>query len=94
MFASLDGPTKRYLVITTLTDNRETQISLEGYETEVTRIKTLPTLERIQSLLRSLCVEQALLDAQLTSRLFKLRYQPETQLIDTTLWQEVHVDCK
>jgi hypothetical protein len=93
MFASLDGPTKRYFIVTTLNGYREAQISLEDYETEVARIKTLPTLKRIQSFLYTLCAEQSSSTTQLTARLFKLRYQPKTQEVDTILWKEVDVEC-
>jgi hypothetical protein len=48
MFASLDGPATRYLIITSTNGAGLKEVNLESYETEVTRIKTNPSTERIE----------------------------------------------
>jgi hypothetical protein len=93
MFASLDGPATRYLTITYSRGEEIINVDLDDYETEVARIKTNPSNERIQNFLQKLCQTYEPKAKQLSSTLYKLNYDPIVQKAAPVIWKELTIDC-
>jgi hypothetical protein len=98
MFASLDGPSTRYVLISASTGNTEYELDLNNdvfgkYENDVRKITVFPRKTFIESLLRKLCLHENLSATSLTARLAKMAYTPSTQRVSTFITREVRVDC-
>lgn len=94
MFASLDGPSTRFLTIRKYTDVGETILNLAGYEHDVRRIQVYPKKRFVEDLLKKLCLTPTTTVTYLTAQLFKIEYEPSTQTVRPTLPSEVRVDCR
>jgi hypothetical protein len=93
MFASLDGPSTRFLTITEHTDLGEMVLDLTGYEANIRRIQVYPKKRFFEELLNKLCLETMTTATHLTALLFKIQYEPSTQTVRPILASEVRVDC-
>jgi hypothetical protein len=93
MFASLDGPATRYLIVTYTDNVGIMKVNLDDYETETIRIKTHPSDKRIQKLLQKLCQTRPMRVDRLFSTLYKLSYDPTAQTVAPVLWKELTIDC-
>jgi hypothetical protein len=94
MFASLDGPSTRFLTITEHTGAGETILDLTGYENDIRRIQVYPRRRFVEDLLNRLCLPTTTTATHLTAQLFKIRYELSTQTVRSTLSSEVRVDCR
>ncbi len=98
MFASLDGSSTRYLTISANTGKAEYNLDLSNitfskYENNIRKIIIFPKKSMIESLLKSLCIEQNYSGMSLVAKLSKMNYNPLTQSVSTFVAREVHFAC-
>jgi hypothetical protein len=93
MFASLDGPSTRFLTVTEHISSHETVLDLSDYATDIRRIQVYPKRSLIEDLLEKVCVQKAQPAARLSASLFKIHYDLSTQTVSSVLSSEVKVDC-
>ena len=94
MFASLDGPSTRFLAVAEYADAGEKVFDLTGYENDIRRIQVYPKQRFVENLLKQLCLEATTTATHLTAQLFKIEYDPSTQMVRPILSSEARIDCR